>query len=496
MSVADRPVPGTAERQRTTRTEDPISVADIPGWDRSADVVVVGLGVAGACAALEAHRAGAEVLIVERASGGGGASATSEGIFYLGGGTALQRDLGYDDSSENMYAFMRASTSTPDDDALRLFCASAPEHFDWLEAQGVPFERRAFTAKAVAVRSGEGLLTTGNEKVWPFTDSATPAPRGHQARGTAQAGGGASAMRALLARVVDEGVPTVFDAAVSGLVIDGESVVGVRVREAASAESFVEARRGVILTTGSFNLNEELTSRNFPVVAEHGRPLGIDSNDGAGLLMAEAAGAATRGMDGVIATGSIYPPEQLVFGIVVNANGERFVAEDVYHGRLAYHIERQPHHRAYLIVDEAHFAYPERGHELIDVWETVAEMERSLAVPMGAIESTLATYNCDAEAGEDTLFHKSTDWLAPLLPPFAAFDISLDKGKYSYISLGGLATDQDGRVVGIDGNVINGLYAAGAIVSHFPQNGGEYASGMSLGPGSFFGRRAGRHAAG
>ncbi len=54
-------------------------------WDREVDVVVVGQGIAGVCAALEAHRAGADVLILERAGGGGGASALSEGIFYLGG---------------------------------------------------------------------------------------------------------------------------------------------------------------------------------------------------------------------------------------------------------------------------------------------------------------------------------------------------------------------------------------------------------------------------
>ena len=150
----------------------------VPGWDHEVDVVVVGLGAAGVSAALEAHRAGAEVLVLERASGGGGASAASEGIFYLGGGTTLQRDLGVEDSPDNMYAFMRAVTTTPDDGALRLFCDQAVEHFDWLEAQGVHFERALFTGKAVAVRTGAGLLTTGNEKVWPFREVATPAPRG------------------------------------------------------------------------------------------------------------------------------------------------------------------------------------------------------------------------------------------------------------------------------------------------------------------------------
>ena len=101
--------------------------------DRTVDVVVVGQGIAGACAALEAHRAGAEVLVLERAGGGGGASALSEGIFYLGGGTPVQQACGYDDTAQNLYDFLRASTSHPDDAVVRTFAEWAREHFDWLD---------------------------------------------------------------------------------------------------------------------------------------------------------------------------------------------------------------------------------------------------------------------------------------------------------------------------------------------------------------------------
>ncbi|MEZ5379170.1 MAG: FAD-dependent oxidoreductase [Acidimicrobiales bacterium] len=475
---------------------EPLAPPADGAWSRSVDVVVIGFGVAGASAALEAHRAGAEVLIVERASGGGGASAQSEGIFYLGGGTALQRDLGYDDSPDNMYAFMRASTSTPDDDALRLFCDDAAEHFDWLEAQGVPFERRAFTGKAVAVRTGEGLLTTGNEKVWPFSDAATPMPRGHQTRAEGGARGGVNTMKALLAAVEHESIPTVYDTGATALVRNDAGVIcGVRLATPGASDEIVEARQGVILATGSFNLNDEMTHANFPVVAGHGRPLGIDSNDGAGLRLGERAGGVTRGMDGVIATGSIYPPEQLIFGIMINNRGERFVAEDAYHGRAVHFIAEQPDQQAWLLVDEAHFAYPERGHPLVDVFETVEALESALEVPSGSVQATLDRFNADSANGADEQFHKYRDWLAPLQPPLAAFDISYGVAEYSYIALGGLQADIDGRALDADGQAIPGLYAVGAVAAHFPQNGGEYASGMSLGPGSYFGRRAGRHAA-
>lgn len=58
---------------------------DIGNFDDEADVLIVGFGIAGACAALEARRLGGDVLVVERASAGGGASSLSSGLFYLGG---------------------------------------------------------------------------------------------------------------------------------------------------------------------------------------------------------------------------------------------------------------------------------------------------------------------------------------------------------------------------------------------------------------------------
>ena len=74
-----------------------------PNWDVFTDVLVVGSGAAGVCAALEARRAGAQVLLVESLSQFGGSSAMSGGVVYAGGGTALQRSLRIDDSVEEMY---------------------------------------------------------------------------------------------------------------------------------------------------------------------------------------------------------------------------------------------------------------------------------------------------------------------------------------------------------------------------------------------------------
>jgi succinate dehydrogenase/fumarate reductase flavoprotein subunit len=476
--------------------EEPVDVTRIRGWDRSADVVVVGLGIAGACAALEAQGAGSDVLVIERSGAGGGASALSQGQFYLGGGTAVQTACGYADSPEEMYRFMRAVTTTDEEEKLRVFCDESIAQFDWLEAQGVPFARVAYKHKAVYTRTGEGLLTTGNEKAWPFREHAVPAPRGHQVSGDGDISGGYVAMRAILSTVEREQVPVLYDASVIALVQNADgSIAGVKMRKD-GADELVEARKGVILAAGSFNLNADITAENMPLFTDYGKPLGEPTNDGAGLLLGRTVGVAERGMQGVIATASIYPPEDLIKGIVVNANGERFVAEDVYHGRMSHYIAQQPGAMAFLILDEEIFAYPKHGsHTFIDAFETVDEMEAALGVPQGSLAHTLADYNADIANGEDAAFHKHPDWLKVLEAPYAVFEISIPRSDYHWMSLGGLVTDADGRAMREDGTPVPGLYAAGACTSHLPQDGDEYASGMSLAAGSIFGRRAGAHAA-
>ena len=175
---------------------------------------------------------------------------------------------------------------------------------------------------------------------------------------------------------------------------------------------------------------------------------------------------------------------------------QRFVAEDSYHGRTGQYLSEQPDQRAYLIVDEEIFAYPEietAMHRLVDGYETIEEMEAGLDMPPGALSATLERYNADAAAGEDRLFYKHPNWLKPLdQGPYAAFDISFNRSRYLFITLGGLKTDIAGRVLATSGQPIAGLFAAGACAAHLPKSGKSYASGMSLGPGSYFARVAGR----
>ena len=116
--------------------------------------------------------------------------------------------------------------------------------------------------------------------------------------------------------------------------------------------------------------------------------------------------------------------------------------------------------------------------------------------PCDTLQQTVALYNVNASQGEDPLFHKHPEWLRPLdAPPYAAFDLSLGKAPYLAFTLGGLSTRATGEVLDDRGEVVTGLYAAGRNSCGLPRSADGYASGLSVGDATFFGRLAGRQAA-
>jgi 3-oxo-5alpha-steroid 4-dehydrogenase len=253
----------------------------------------------------------------------------------------------------------------------------------------------------------------------------------------------------------------------------------------------------VILAAGGFVMNAEMVARHVPQLAEKPFVLGTSYDDGTGIKLGLSAGAQPLHLDRAFITAPFYPPAKLVTGIVVNRDGKRFVAEDSYHARTSAFVLEQPGSAAYLIVDSEHMEYPELPLvPFIDGWETIEAMESGLGIPAGNLAATLKSYNAAAARGEDPEFGKHPDWLEPQdTGPWAAFDLSLGKAMYAGFTLGGLRCTVDGQVQRPDGSVIEGLYAAGACASNIVQDGAGYSSGAQLGEGSFFGRRAGRHAA-
>ena len=492
----------------TTEIPHTVDAAEVSSWSDEFDVVVVGFGIAGGCAAVSAAAAGAKVLVLEKAAAAGGTTAMAGGHFYLGGGTAVQQATGHDDSPEEMYKYLVAVSPEPDLEKIRAYCDGSVEHFNWLEDLGFRFERSFYPGKVVVPPGTEGLSYTGNEKVWPFIEKAKPAPRGHSVPVPGELGGAAMVIDLLVKRADELGVQVRYETGVTNLVVDETSrdIVGVRWKHFADTGAI--RAKAVIIAAGGFAMNPEMVARYTPALGHkrrtkhHGEVepyiLGNPNDDGLGIRLGESAGGVAKNLDQLFITAAAYPPEILLTGIIVNKDGKRFVAEDSYHSRTSAFVLEQPDQIAYLVVDEEHMQMPEMPLiRFIDGWETVEEMESALEIPPGNLVATLDRYNEYAARGEDPDFHKQPDYIAPQIKgPWAAFDLSLGRAMYSGFTMGGLAVTVDGQVLRDDGSVVAGLYAAGACASNIAHDGKGYSSGTQLGEGSFFGRRAGTHAAG
>src|ERR1700761_7902619 len=239
----------------------PVAAGSITSWDHEADVVIAGYGVAGAAAAVEAARSGAEVLVLERTGSWGGAAAMAGGFIYLGGGTPLQKACGFDDSVDNMAAFLDVAMG-PGADRERIadYCAGSVAHFDWLVGCGVPFKAEFFSEPGWEPMGDQGLMYSGGEDAHPFNTIATPAPRGHVAQMSNKKQGAASAgymlMKPLVETATTAGARALYDARVQCLIVESDGRgVGVRARQY-GIEMTIRARTGVVLATGSFAYND------------------------------------------------------------------------------------------------------------------------------------------------------------------------------------------------------------------------------------------------
>lgn len=469
-------------------------------WDSEADVVVIGYGIAGVCAAIEAARAGADVLILERTGGWGGAAAMSGGFIYLGGGTPLQAALGFADSPENMETFLLAAVGPGADHAkIRDYCRGSVEHYNWLVDCGVPFRAAFWGEPGWEPPHDEGLMYSGGENAAPFNTIATPAPRGHLPqmadKRTGEKGAGYMLMKPLAENAESLGVRVEYDMRLRRLIVDDVGrVVGVGATQYGK-ELAIRAQRAVVLATGSFAYNDTMVEAYAPRLL--GRPAAaIEQHDGIGIRVAQALGADTAHMD-ASEVAFLADPQMLVRGILVNGRGQRYIPEDTYPGRIGQATLVQQDNEAYLIIDEASLeqalasetAAPGRRPPTW-VAESVEELEAETGLPAGALQATVDLYNRHAARGVDPLLGKKSEWVKPIGTPLAGYDL---RGCTAGFTLGGLKTDLDSRVLHVSGMPIPGLFAAGRCTSGICTGG--YVSGASLGDGSFFGRRAGMAAA-
>ena len=467
------------------------------------DVAIVGFGGAGGCAAIEVADAGAEAIIFELASDSGGSTALSSAEIYMGGsgGTRVQRACGFEDSTEDMFTYMMMAAGPQADEAkIRAYCDNSLGHFEWLCDLGVPFKDSFHETRAIMCLTDDGLLYTGSEKAWPFSEHAKPAPRGHNLYIEGDNGG------PLFMKIVTENVDKCdairveYDVrALTLITAEDNEVLGLVVRKD-QQEINVRARKGVILCAGGFVMNEDMLQKYAPKLAAGTEPIGNPGDTGTGIQMGMSVGAAAINMHEGFISLPYYPPASITGGILINDKGQRLINEDVYHARLGNAILNDPSERFYFIVTVDQYAdYEEMnfmGAEVVGTGESVAELEEEIQLPEGTLQHTVALYNQGAAKGEDPLYHKAEQWLEQLEPPLVALDVTPGRGAFwPFFTLGGLDTLPSGEVLTADRSVIPGLYAAGRTACGVVRRAEGYSSGMSVGDATYSGRMAGKAAA-
>lgn len=531
-----------------------VADADSQQWHDQCDVLVIGWGAAGACAALEARATGADVLVADRFTGGG-ASAKSGGVVYAGGGTRQQQAAGFSDTPEAMFDYLKHETQgVISDGTLRRFCADSSTNLAWLESHGAPFAHSVPPSGKTSYPSdGYFLYYSGNELVPSHSGSQPPAPRGHRTVGKGQCG--AVLYAQLKAACLRQGVRAQLQAAARRLVVDGSGrVIGAELwclpsgskqaqlhsKLAARAERLqnfaprycdglrrrlsqierdfakpllIQARRGVVLSTGGFIFNRDMIREHAPKFSRNFK-VGATGCDGSGLRLGLSTGAVSQRLDRVSAWRFINPPLCWPKGIVVNTQGQRFVNEEVYGATLGQPLCEEQGGQAWLVLDarlrkqairQALFggywwfqSLPALALMLLRVRKgnSIEQLAAATGMQADQIRASLQAYNAAARGDADDPFGKSVSSRQVLdQGPYYACDISAGNPVFPLgaLTLGGLKVDEDsGALLDREAQPIPGLFAAGRTAIGIPSH--LYISGLSLADCVFSGRRAGRAA--
>ncbi len=451
------------------------------------EIVIVGHGAAGLCAAVSAAEAALEqgckvsITVIERASEAehGGNSRWTPSYIRMPSVAGVADGFVED--------IVRESSGRADVHYFQRLAEDAGPSAAWLQAHGVTFHTPVY------------YLAAGPARIQPV-------------------GGGAAVMGALLASAKRLGVVFHYGHAAQSLQLnEAGAVSGVVLDDGRK----IKAHR-VILASGGFAGNADMLGEHFGPAARSMQPIspGTRANTGAGIRMALAVGALPAGdwqgmhAEPIDARSTGPAPVVLVYpyGIVVDQNGDRFFDEGagLVHEtweHFARHIHMAlPGHQAYAILDSRLLDIPnyERAirSEVAPLRaDSVADLAALLKLPAERLQATLAAYNAAATADTSHFDATRTDgihtapsyappksnWARPITqPPYLAWPLI---GAVAY-TFGGIKTNANAQVLGANGP-LPGLYAAGEITGHFY---GTAPNAVAMLRAIVFGRVAGRQA--
>jgi uncharacterized protein len=462
------------------------------------DVLIIGAGISGLSAALEAARAGAAVLIIDRSTVGGGHAILSNGAVCIVD-TPLQKQRKIADSPALAQKDFLARGEDNDTRWVTAYVRDSREWlYDWLTDLGVSFENLARPA--------------GNS-----------VPRLHMTRGK-----GLGLVEPIYRACLQHpNIQFRLATMAEDLLVGNGRVTGVIVRDLRRGTRHDLRARNVIVATGGFQSNLKTVLANWP--SELPRPSRLlvgaaHSATGSGHeLVREVNGSVSRldhQWNYVLGLPDPRDPSGrrglAAFnfnGIWVNADGKRFTQEfgDEKLGLPA--LLNQPGGTYWSVFDEKGkdgFSITLAGYENLNeirqlVYETAgvvltAESLDKLAVAMGVppenLRATVSRYNELTTKGIDADFQTFGEKTFPKprpidTPPFYAAQFFPLTRK----SMGGVDVDMNCRVLDRLGRVIPGLFAVGEVTGFDGINGKAALEGTFLGPGIYMGRIAGRRIA-
>ena len=256
-------------------------------FDHEADVVVVGAGGAGLPAAIAARDAGASVLVIDSNQDVGGHAIVSGGSVALGGGTALQRRYGIDDSPDRIYSDItdphNPQYRRSDRDLARVFADESVPTFDWLLENGVAFEDQAPTpqtfGRGTVPRSMWTVLTSSD---WSVTINGRR---------------GAGVVRPLEMSARRKGVAFVLRHRLVRLLCEEGRLTGL-VASAEGGDVAIGARQGIVIATGGHSSNVGFRRMFDPRLTDEYQTLGEPwtRQDADGEIAAMDVGASLWGL--------------------------------------------------------------------------------------------------------------------------------------------------------------------------------------------------------
>jgi len=483
--------------------------------------VVVGAGNAALCAALSARETAASVLVLERApwaERGGNTAFTAGAMRVSYRGVEDIRTLVPDLTDEQIAttdfgtypetAFFddiaRVTRYRADPELAETVVSNSFDTLRWMRDLGVRFG---------PIYGRQAFQVDGRFTFWGGLTIEV-------------IGGGQGLVDALTKAAQGQNIDIWYGARGLSLIRDGDRVTGVRARHEGRV---VEIDAGaVVLAAGGFQANPEWRARYLGPNWDLAKVRGTRFNTGDGIRMALEVDAAAWGhwsgchavgwdlnapTFGDLRIGDSFQKHSYPFGIMVNAEGRRFLDEGADFRNYTYamygrRILEQPGHFAWQVFDAKVSHLLRDEYRIREVTKVSAPTLEALAARLdgvdarqflatveeynGAVDQT-TVFNPNVKDGRSTpgLDVPKTNWANTITePPFEAYAVTCG----ITFTFGGLRVTPDARVLDTEGVPIEGLFACGELVGglfYF-----NYPGGSGLTAGSVFGRIAGRSAAG